>query len=62
MPISGRQASSTWTLIAVAFLWLGQSSLIPYRYQTLQPHKRSQYEGPAVPRIIIDTDLSLWWG
>jgi hypothetical protein len=59
MPISRRQASLTWTLIAVVFVVgavVTHSLWVP-----AVAAAQTRDTKAAVPRIIIDTDLSRWW-
>ena len=56
MPRLGRQASSAWALLAALVLVLATlASSVP------ASGARSRDTRGTVPRIIIDTDLSLWW-
>lgn len=57
MPITGRQASSRWTLIAVLV-----SVLVTFSSSVrVASASQSRDTRGTAPRIIIDTDLSLWW-
>jgi Inosine-uridine preferring nucleoside hydrolase len=65
MPTFGRQVSSTWALIAVlvvggvvGVVGVVASSSPSALAGSPAPHRDSR---AAVPRIIIDSDLSLWW-
>jgi hypothetical protein len=59
MPILGRQASSRWKLIAVLVV---VGAVVTYSPSVLAASaSQSRDTRAAAPRIIIDTDLSLWW-
>ena len=60
MPISWRSASSKWTLIVVFFLVVG-AVVTSFPSISVASAAQGRDTKATIPRIIIDTDLSLWW-